>query len=381
MKDLFKIAILVLPLLAACSSQETKTEEKTVVQITSVKLNIDQIRNIELKEEAPVKMPIGFTIYANGTIEVPPQNKTVISAQFGGFIKSLEVLDGMSVRKGQTLLTIEHPDLIQLQQDYLEVTGNIEYLEAELERQKKLAQGEAGSMKAMQLAKSQYNAAIAQRSGLKAKLDMAGVNMKKLNNGDLQRTISVTAPFDGVVTKVVVDVGAYSEPTDHLLEIIDLKHSHAEVIVFEKDVRHLQIGQKVKLAFATDNETLDATIFLIGKEIGKDRTVKVHCHLSKENKDIAPGAYFKASIYTGEKEQYCVPNEAIVELNGRPVVFYGSQAGRGMREFKPEEVEILGTDRSRTAIRFKNNSRSYADKLVVFGSYDLMSAMLVNGEE
>ena len=381
MKELYKLSFVIIPFLVGCSSKEVKTEEKVLPQMNSVKLNKDQIRNIELKEQAPVKEPIGFTIYANGTIEVPPQNKTVISAQFGGFIKSLDVLDGMSVRKGQTLLTIEHPDLIQLQQDYLEVTGNIEYLEAELDRQKKLAQGEAGSMKAMQLARSQYNAAMAQKSGLKAKLDMAGVNMKKLNAGDLQRTIAVTAPFDGVVTKVAVDVGAYSQPTDHLLEIIDLKHSHAEVIVFEKDVKHLKIGQKVKLAFATDNETLDATIFLIGKEIGKDRTVKVHCHLAKENRDIAPGAYFKASIYTGEKEQYCVPNEAIVEMNGKPVVFFGSDADNGLREFKPVEIEVLGSDRSRSAIRFKDSSRSYTDKLVVSGAYDLMSALLVKAEE
>jgi cobalt-zinc-cadmium efflux system membrane fusion protein len=381
MKVLFKIALVVLPFITGCSSKETKTEEKAPAAMTSVKLNKDQIRNVGLIEQAPVMEPIGFTVYANGTIEVPPQNKTVITAQFGGFIKSLDVLDGMSVKKGQTLLKIEHPDLIQLQQDYLEVTGNIEYLEAELERQKKLAQGEAGSMKSMQLAKSQYNAAVAQRSGLKAKLDMAGVNMKKLNSGELQRTVAITAPFDGVVTKVSVDVGAYSDPTDHLLEIIDLKHSHAEVIVFEKDVKHLKIGQKVKLVFATDNETLDATIFLIGKEIGRDRTVKVHCHLSQENKDIAPGAYFKASIYTGEKDQYCVPDEAIVELNGKQVVFFGSDAGNGMREFKPEEVEVLGTDRSKAAIRYMNASRSYNDKLVVTGAYDLMSALLVTGEE
>lgn len=381
MKALLRITLVILPFITGCSSEEPKTEENAQTAITSVKLNRDQIRTIDLMEQAPLKEPIGFTVYANGTIEVPPQNKTVISAQFGGFIKSLEVLDGMGVRKGQTLLTIEHPDLIQLQQDYLEVSGNIEYLEAELDRQKKLAQGEAGSMKAMQLAKSQYNAAIAQRSGLKAKLDMAGVNMKRLNNGDLQRTVAITAPFDGVVTKVAVDVGAYSEPTDHLLEIIDLKHSHAEVIVFEKDVKHLKIGQKVKLAFATDNETLDATIFLIGKEIGKDRTVKVHCHLAKENRDIAPGAYFKASIYTGEKEQYCVPNEAIVEMNGMPVVFFGSDADNGLREFKPVEIEVLGSDRSRTAIRFKDRSRSYTDKLVVSGAYDLMSAILVKAEE
>jgi cobalt-zinc-cadmium efflux system membrane fusion protein len=177
-----------------------------------------------------------------------------------------------------------------------------------------------------------------------------------------------------------VDVGAYADPKDHLLEVIDLKHAHAEVTVFEKDVKHLKIGLKVKLSFATDNDSQDASIFLIGKEIGKDRTVKVHCHLDKENSSIAPGSYFKAAIYTGEKESLCVPSEAIVELNGKTMVFYEKMKNKTLATFYPEEVRVISSDETRSAIEFVNQVGGRDGSLVVKGAYEIMSAMLIHQE-
>jgi cobalt-zinc-cadmium efflux system membrane fusion protein len=377
--NLFLIALLIL--LVGCGSKESSKETEVAVDQNVVTLNKEQLQNAGISMGTPKLELIGLTLFANGTIEVPPQNKTVISAQLGGFVKSLNVLDGMTVNKGQTLLTIEYPDLIQLQQDYLEVLGKLEYLQAEFERQRQLSSQEAGTLKSFQSAKAEYSSALATKSGLKAKLQMAGVNITKLDAGELQRTISVTAPFSGVVTKVAVDVGAYANPTDHLLEVIDLKHAHAEIIVFEKDVKHLKVGQKVKLSFSTVDNTLSASIFLIGKEISNDRTVKVHCHLDSENSFISPGTYFKASIFTGQREAFCIPAEAVVELNGKSVVFYEKSRKGSSKTFIPEEIRILNTEDNRVAIELVNNNRSMKDPLVLRGAYDIMSAILIQGEE
>jgi cobalt-zinc-cadmium efflux system membrane fusion protein len=376
-----KIYFSLLLLLVSCGNDTVKKEDKETEDRNAVTLNTEQIRNAGITFGTPKLERIGLTLFANGMIEVPPQNKTVISLQIGGFIKSINVLDGMSVTKGQTLLTIEHPDLIQLQQDYLEIMSSLEFLQAEVERQRKLTSQEAGTLKNLQEAKAEFAAALARKSGLKAKLQMVGVNISKLDQGDLQRTISVTAPFSGVVTKLSADVGAYANPTDHLLEVIDLKHAHAEVTVFEKDIKHLKIGQKVRLMFATDNEPLNASVFLIGKEIGTDRTVKVHCHLDKENSNIAPGTYFKAAIITGEKEAYCIPSEAIVELNGKNVVFFEQTRNNKASTFVPEEVRIISTDETKTAIKFVDETRLMTEPLVVKGAYELMSVMVMKEEQ
>lgn len=381
MKAYIKLLAIILPMFSSCGSEQSQVEAAKEDESTILTFNEEQLKNAGITEGTPTLKTIGLSIYANGTVEVPPQNKTVISVPFGGFVNSLEVLDGMSVKKGQTLLTIEHPELIQLQQDYLELVGTIEYLEAEYQRQRLLSEKEAGSIKSMQLAKSQFNAAVAKRSGLKVKLDLAGVNLGKLNAGTIQRNIAIRSPFNGVVTKVNVNVGAYADPMDHLLEIIDLKHSHAEVIAFEKDVKHLKIGQRVKLKFSDQETEVNAQIFLIGKEISKDRTVKIHCDLDKDDSNIFPGAYFKAVIYTGAKEQYVIPSEAIVELNGNSVVFISTRSSNGSTTFVAEEVGILATENGFAAIEYKNPKRKYSDKIVVTGAYDIMSSILIQSEE
>lgn len=378
MKTIIGISILLL-VLSACSSSAPEQMKQPRVE-TNISLNAEQLKNAGVEFGTATLKSIGLLIQANGKIEVPPQNKTIIAAQFGGFIKSVKVLDGMLVKKGQTLFTIEDPLLIELQQDFIEVTGNLEFLSAELERQTSLVKQEAGSLKTYQQAKSNFVAAQARKNGLKAKLAMAGLSLSKLNNGTIQSEIPIVAPFSGVVTKLTLSVGSYADPKDHLMEIIDLKHAHAEVIVFEKDLKHLKVGQTVQLALTDNNEMVTGKVFLIGKEVAQDRTVLVHCHLDKENSTIAPGSYFKAIIRTGTSEEYCLPNDAIVELNNKKVVFIPTKKGK-VTTFNPEEVHVLSTENEWTAFEFKSKKIKLNQRVVTKGAYDILSTFLMKAEE
>ncbi len=378
MKTIIGISILLL-VLSACSSSAPEQMKQPQVE-TNISLNAEQLKNAGVEFGTATLKSIGLLIQANGKIEVPPQNKTIIAAQFGGFIKSVKVLDGMLVQKGQTLFTIEDPLLIELQQDFIEVTGNLEFLSAELERQTSLVKQEAGSLKTYQQAKSNFVAAQARKNGLKAKLAMAGLSLSKLNNGTIQSEIPIVAPFSGVVTKLTLSVGSYADPKDHLMEIIDLKHAHAEVIVFEKDLKHLKVGQTVQLALTDNNEMVTGKVFLIGKEVAQDRTVLVHCHLDKENSTIAPGSYFKAIIRTGTSEEYCLPSDAIVELNNKKVVFIPTKKGK-VTTFNPEEVNVLSTENEWTAFEFKSKKIKLNQRVVTKGAYDILSTFLMKAEE
>lgn len=378
MKTILGLNILIL-VMCACSSSAPKQKNQPQVE-ANISLNAEQLKNAGVEFGTATLKSIGLLIQANGKIEVPPQNKTIIAAQFGGFIKSVKVLDGMLVQKGQTLFTIEDPLLIELQQDFIEASGNLEFLSAELERQTSLVKQEAGSLKTYQQAKSNFIAAQARKNGLKAKLTMAGLSLNSLNKGIIQSEIPIVAPFSGVVTKLTLSVGSYADPKDHLMEIIDLKHAHAEVIVFEKDLKHLKVGQTVQLALTDNNEIVTAKIFLIGKEVAFDRTVLVHCHLDKENSSLAPGSYFKATIHTGTSSQQCVPSEAIVELNGKNVVFIPVKKG-SKTSFIPAEVTVLTTENEWTAFEFKAKKYNYSQQLVINGAYDILSTFLLKAEE
>ena len=299
-------------LLFSCSSN-AENKEATIIapKNNALQLSAKQINTLGIKLGSLQQKALGLSVYANGIIDVPPQNKSYIAMPFGGYIKKINVLDGMTVTKGQVLMLVEHPEVIQLQQEFLECQGQQEFLAADFERQKELYEKEAGSAKNYQQAKSAYLVNKARLSGLSYKLEMANVNLATLRNGQIERTQQIRSPFAGVITKVTANVGAFAEPKDNLMEIIDLKHAHAELTVYEKYLSYLKKDQNVSLKFVDQQATASAKVFLIGRQISNERTVKVHCHFEQLPKEIVPGAYLKAEIRAQNQLHYTLPEEAI----------------------------------------------------------------------
>lgn len=369
--------IIVMITMISCSTNtpDTNTPAKASTSSSVLTLSGKQVLSLGIKSSELTKSFMGMSIFANGMIDVPPQNKSYISVPFGGYIRDIKVLDGMRVSKGEVLLVVEHPEIIQLQQDYLEVQGNMEYLKAEMDRQKLLLDKEAGSAKNFQQAKSNWQVAQAKLSGLSIKLEMANVNVSALKNGNIQREQKIRSPFAGVVTKVNTNVGTFADPKDNLLEVIDLQHAHAELTVYEKYMKMLKLNQIVHLTFVDSDEKTTAKIFLIGREIGQDRTFKVHCHFDQLPKEIVPGSYLKAEINTDEMEQIVVPTDAILNFGGKDMIYVTSDN----RHFIPVEVEVLSTQGEKTAIQAIDEMDFINRKYVSKGAYELLSTQ--NKEE
>jgi cobalt-zinc-cadmium efflux system membrane fusion protein len=370
-------ALIVLTTMMSCTSKssETTVTEKTAPKSDVVTLTAQQVASLGIKSNNISKSFMGMSIFANGMIDVPPQNKSYISVPFGGYIRDIKVLDGMRVSKGEVLLVVEHPEIIQLQQDYLEVQGNMEFLKAEMDRQKQLLDKEAGSAKNYQQAKSNWQVAQAKLSGLSVKLEMANVNIASLKNGVIQREQKIKSPFAGIITKVNTNVGSFADPKDNLLEVIDLQHAHAELTVYEKYLKLLKLNQLVSLNFVDSDEKTTAKVFLIGREIGADRTVKVHCHFDRLPKEIVPGSYLKAEINVDEMEHFVVPTDAIISFGEKDLIYVTTDN----RHFIPVEIEVLSTQGDKTAIHPMNELDFLNRKYVSNGAYELLSTQ--NKEE
>lgn len=354
--------------ISACSSQKNEANAPAAPSTPQFKLSNQQVKALGLELGSLSAQQMGLSVFANGIIDVPPQNKSYIAMPFGGYIKEIKVLDGMLVQKGQVLLVVEHPEIIQLQQEYLELQGQQEYLSADYDRQKQLFEKEAGSAKSFQQAKSAYMVNKAKLAGLSVQLEMANVNMAALQKGNIERTQRIRSPFSGVITKVTANVGAFAEPKDNLLEIIDLKHAHAELTVYEKYLSFLRKDQSVSLQFVDINKTASAKIYLIGREISKERTVKVHCHFDQLPADITPGSYLKAEIRADNQLQYTLPEEAVVLQNGKNVVFISSNGN-----YLPVEVDLLMSQDGRVALTSKKLALLKKSKIVVRGAYELLA--------
>ena len=324
-------------LLFSCGSPETSSEaavkaetedhneaehheESDVITLSPEQYQVAGIKmgSIEIKS-------LSATIKVNGVLDLPPKNLVSISTPMEGIVKSTEMLQGMRVQKGTIVATIQNTEFIQMQQDYLDLRSQLEFLKQELARQEELSRENVNSKKAVQKARSEYNSVNARLLGQRTRLSLLNINIKSLEAGNISRTFNLYAPITGYVTQVNTNTGAFASTTDMLFKIADTEHLHAELTVFEKDVPKLRIGQKVKFTLANEESERLATVFLIGREISKERTVQIHCHLDKEDGQLIPGMYLKAYVESGSRKVMALPEDAIVEFEGKKYVFVQQQ--------------------------------------------------------
>jgi hypothetical protein len=95
---------------------------------------------------------------------------------------------------------------------------------------------------------------------------------------------------------------------------------------------------------------------------------------------ITPGAYFKATIQADGKKLMCVPSEAIVELNGKQVVFKGAKGENGLRRFIPVEVEVIATENDLSAIQLPGKNGLIRIPVVTSGAYSIYSSYILKQE-
>lgn len=360
--------------------QDGHEEENSVV------LTAAQSRNAGIELGKIEKKQISGTVKVNGVLDVPPQQLVSVSVPLGGFVKNTSLLQGSRVKKGQVIATIENLDFIQIQQDYLEAKSQLELTEADYKRQQELAKENVNSQKTLQQSKTNFATWQAKYNSLKEKLNMINIDVNSLESGKVTSSINIYSPIGGYVTQVNVNIGKFVTPTDIIFEIVDTEHLHAELIVFEKDVLKMKIGQKVRFTLANETDERMATIYLIGREINKERTVQVHCHIDKEDTELLPGMYLSAYVETGGAQVPSLPDESIVDYNGKKYIFIVSEEKH--QEANQEEpgqhfnmLEIQTSNRELGFTEVNVPDSLSQSEVVVKGAYALLSKMKNSEEE
>jgi cobalt-zinc-cadmium efflux system membrane fusion protein len=378
------LLIAVLALLVSCSGNSEapeKVEKEDSAhhdEALTVELTPEQVLTAGIATGAVEYRTLSGTIRVNGTLDVPPQQLVSISAPMGGFLRSSELLQGKHVDKGQVIATLQDPAYIQLQQDWLEAISQQEYLKAEYERQEELATENINARKTLQQAKANYGSMQARAAGLKARLKMVNINTAQLEKRDIQPFISLYAPISGYVTEVNVNMGKYVNPTDVMFEIVDTEHLHAELTVFEKDVPLLKVGQKVRFILANETKERMATVYLVGREISTDRTVRVHCHLDKEDKNLLPGMYLTAFVETKNMQLPAVPEQSIVNYEGTDYIFIVDQSAGNAKDgnhYKAIAVKTGIKELGYIEVLLPKEFDIKNTQVIVKGAYDLLGKL------
>jgi cobalt-zinc-cadmium efflux system membrane fusion protein len=362
--------------LVACGPKKNAEQEKPtstdVVRLTDEQRNVAGITLV-----SATRKTMSHTVKATGLLDVPPQNLIDVSAPLGGFVRNTSLLQGMRVKKGEMLVELQHPDYIQLQQDYLNQASQLQFLETEYNRQLELAKENVNAQKTLQQAKAQFQSMRATVQGLKSKLSLLNLSPEQLAENGIQSSIRLYSPINGFVTEVNINLGKYVSPADVMVRLVNMEHMHAELHVFEKDITAIHIGQHVIFHLVNDTTDRQAEIYLVGREISKDRTIRVHCHLAKEeDPTLLPGMFINAEIETDTASVTVLPTEAVITHEGKQYVFIPHGNGN---EFKLTPVEASQEKDGFTVIKLSDKIKPDT-KIVGRGAYTL-SARMFNMEE
>tara|TARA_R110002051_G_scaffold15064_2_gene47623 strand:+ start:18333 stop:19478 length:1146 start_codon:yes stop_codon:yes gene_type:complete len=330
----------------SCGNKEKLIDDNKTQEITfqnnRIKVLESQFTQSQMEIDSLKEMPFPTIIKANGIIDVPPENKAIVSAIMGGYIKTTPLLVGDAVKKGQLLVTLENPEFVTIQQQYMEINGQLSYLKAEFERQKTLIAEQISSQKNYLKAESEYKTALAKFNGLRKQLEMLHIAPSNVESGKITSVVSIYAPISGSITKVNVVKGAYVSPASSILEIIDNDHIHLELSVFEKDIMKVKKEQKIEFKIPeASSKKFKAEVHLVGTTIDKNRTIKVHGHMENESENnFLTGMFVDASIITSSKLEKALPNEAIITIDDTSYVLVLDKKQIDSFHFMQKEVNI-----------------------------------------
>ncbi|MGE4371369.1 MAG: efflux RND transporter periplasmic adaptor subunit [Xanthobacter sp.] len=168
-------------------------------------------------------------------------NEVDLNARVQGYLRAINYTDGQAVKKGTVLFVIEQDNykanVEQAKANLDSAQAQQVQAEAEFNRQNQLAAKDFASQAVLDVARAKRDAAIASVENAKASLELAQIQLGYTE---------VTAPFDGVVSAHLQDVGAlvgYGSPTK-LATIVQLDPIYVWFTVNEQQALRLQEGMQ-----------------------------------------------------------------------------------------------------------------------------------------
>ena len=374
-----RLLFLLVLLVSACSSKDATKENiildenngtaGLVITATQFSFNGMQLDSLKKKEFSQV-------VKTTGMIDVPPENKASVSAYFGGYVTQISLLPGQEIKKGQLLFTLENPDYLKMQEDYLVAKGQLAYLKSDYLRQKSLASENVTSQKNFMKAESEFKVTSAKYESLRRNLQMMNINPDKISENNMQSTITVSAPISGFVSGVRAEKGMFLNPSDVAVTITNNEHLHIELQVFENDFPKIKIGQPIRFRLQNDPMVhYEAAVHLISRSIDNEsRTATIHGHLKKEEQKnrFAPGMYVEAEILTSSRLVNALPEAAVVNIDDKHFVLLQTNSDKETHSFEKREVQVGETQNAYTEIS-NGNTFELTDLFLVKGAFNLIN--------
>lgn len=360
---------------AACGGKEqpaVEAAEKPETAAGTVYLTKAQMAQAGIQTGTYEQRHLAAELPVNGEMLLNKENTALVSVVTDGVLTNLKVRINQSVRKGEILATLFKPNLVDLQQQFLENRDKLQYAQAEYDRYKNLRDADATAGKNLSKAEAELRAARTLDQVLGAKLKQYQIDPASLQADKLHTEILLRAPISGTVTEVMAGTGTAMSAGSALCEISDFSQLHPVFYVFEKDLSKVKNGQKVNVRFPSEpGVSHPARVYDVEHTLDLMRkSVRVHARFERKTPEHAvAGAFLDARLLLGgDAQTNALPSAAVIREQDEHFIFILEKEDAEGSFFRKVSVRTGGMDSSHVAVTPTEELAQDA-RIVVKGAY------------
>lgn len=308
-----------------------------------------------------------------GTIVPAPSGSAAITTPYNGSVISINVRPGQKVVAGQVLATLK-PSVSQSEQVAIaSETGRIrveteaaraELTAAEKELNRLRSIEDIAAKKDVQAAEARYNSARANLTALQSAAQGAVAASGS--------SIILKAPVAGTVGQFTLASGGEVPAGTTLFSITNLKKVFIEAQVYDRDATLVSNAEKYTVTCTNDDhKTAEVSLVSAALEVNPtNQSQRVLFELINPDEEFKIGEFVTIQAFQNKSQKAIfVPNSALSEINGKPVVFVKDHP----EEYSVRYISIGEDNGSHTVVQKGLNT---GDRYVTDGTYQVKMMML-----
>ncbi|MFT5366153.1 MAG: cobalt-zinc-cadmium efflux system membrane fusion protein [Candidatus Latescibacterota bacterium] len=298
--------------------------------------------------ETAIVEPSNLEVHVSlpGEVVVNPDRFAHIVPRVSGVVQRVNKKLGDRVRSGDILAVLDSRELSDLKSSFLAARERLSLAEVTFDREDRLWKDGISSEREYLAAKQMLAEMRIEARSAEQKLHALGFSDAYLTTLSDQPDVSYTqyeisAPFDGIVVAKHITLGENVKDDAEIFSVADLRSVWVALTVYQKDLPHLKMGDKVHISAKEGGEVVTGLVSYISPTIDEvTRTATARIVLPNQNGQWRPGLFVTGAVEVDSKRvAMLVPKTALQNVENRICVFVQTEEG-----FEPQPVVVGQTN-------------------------------------
>ncbi|GIW42714.1 MAG: hypothetical protein KatS3mg076_3291 [Candidatus Binatia bacterium] len=299
--------------------------EDEVAAGSAIRIDPVMQQNMGIRVDKVIEGPVVKSVRTVGFVAYDETSETMVTTKVSGWVEKLYVdQTGVQVHEGDPLFELYSPELFSAQEEYLAALRHAR---------------QAGSPL---LPRSAVDAEALVRDA-RQRLEFFDVPRDEIERlektGRVRKTLTIRAPFTGIVVEKFVREGQRIGAGENLFHIADLSTVWVIAKIYEQDLPYVRLGQEalMRLSYLPGRTFRGRVTYVYPYLEAKTREVSVRMEFHNPGYQLKPGMFATVFLRSEDRRKaILVPDVAVIDTGERAIAFVVRRPG----VFEPREVVV-----------------------------------------